>query len=81
MQNCSKKIMGACALIFLSSCASFRTQSTERAPIPASLMVKCQPLNKPESGIGADMLRWSIETIRLYKDCADGKAALIDAVI
>jgi hypothetical protein len=50
------------------------------APIPASLLQPCQPLNELDGVTGADVLKNITDNAALYHSCADGKAALIRAV-
>lgn len=43
-------------------------------------MQPCPPLLPLEGKTGADVLRKLVEIGQAYHDCADGKAALIEAV-
>ena len=58
-------------------CQSLTPRSVE---VPANLMTKCPPLNKLEGMTGADVLRNITSNAELYYQCADSKAALIEAV-
>lgn len=63
----------------MTGCASSPTVST-KPTLPASLTTECPPLSKPENGTGAALLPWAVETVELYRECAAGKKALIEAV-
>ena len=39
----------------------------------------CPPLSSLSSGVGGMSLKWSIKTVKQYKDCQDKNARLIQA--
>lgn len=48
--------------------------------VPANLLVPCDPLPLLSDGIAASVLRWSIEVVNQYQDCAASHQALIQAI-
>lgn len=78
MQNSSKKIVGACALILLCGCQSLMPRS--KAPLPVSLTNPCPNLDPLEGKTGADLVRKIVQISEAYYTCADKHKALADSV-
>ena len=58
-----------CVLVFyISGCASSTPKSS--APIPQALAQPCPKLATLQGATGADVLRWSADTVRKYQLCA-----------
>ncbi len=66
-------------LILTASCAQ-TPPSSARAPLDATLTSPCPPLSPLADGTGGAVLRKLIEVGQMYKDCADAKARLVEAV-
>ena len=64
----------------LTACASLTTPSEARAPLPPSLTAPCQPLPLLADGMAGTVLRWAMEAIEAYQDCAERHRALVEAV-
>ena len=63
----------------LTGCSSLHAPSAPPVQIPASLRQPCPPLVPPADGSAAAVLRTLVEWAGMYRECADGKAALIEA--
>ena len=61
-------------MLLLTGCA------TGKVDVPASLMQKCPELFKLEGMSGEHLIKNITLNAKVYHDCADGKAALIEAV-
>lgn len=60
----------------LMACAS----STHLSPtIPTNLLEPCPELQILESGIGKDMILWSVDTVAKYKDCKARHSVIVEA--
>jgi hypothetical protein len=62
----------------LTGCASSPSQS-EPPQLQASLRQPCPDLAPPTDGGRAAMLRWSVETVRLYRECQSRHARTVEA--
>lgn len=77
----TRLLRGTCiatSALMMTACSSLTPPS--KAPIPASLLQPCQPLNELDGVTGADVLKNITDNAAIYHACADGKAALIRAV-
>lgn len=69
----------ATAASMTMGCASSVTVS-QNAEVPANLRQPCQQLPDPADGTGAALLRWAIEVVGLYNDCADRHDKTVEAI-
>ena len=62
----------------LASCAS--TQPSGAKNVDPSLTQECPPLSLLADGDGPTVFRWILATVDAYRDCADTKKHLVEAV-
>lgn len=60
-----------------TGCASLSAQSKKQ---PANLTAPCPELPKPLNPTGAEILKWSLETVQAYKDCQLKHKRLVEAI-
>ncbi len=68
------------AVWMLMACAPSVTLLPDRAALPPDLVQPCPSLPPLIDGTAGAVLRWALDTIEQYGECARGKQALIDAV-
>ncbi|WP_425451168.1 Rz1-like lysis system protein LysC [Kingella potus] len=59
----------------LTACAN-STPPSQNKP-PADLVQPCAKLQPLDGTTGADILPWALQTVHLYKDCAERHNALV----
>ncbi len=59
-------------------CTSLPLQS-EPTPLQASLREPCADLSPPTGGSRAQILKWSVETARLYRECQSRHRRTVEA--
>lgn len=64
----------------LLGCASQTPHSLASPPVPANLLVKCQPLLPLDDGIAGTILRKLAEVSAAYYECADRHNATVNAL-
>jgi hypothetical protein len=67
-----------CVASLLAACNSLPTQPEPQA-IPPSLATLCPPPRPPSDGTGETMLKWGIQQIELYAECASRHRRLVEA--
>lgn len=72
--------IAALASSLLASCASTGQSTGTRAPLDATLTAPCPPLDPLADGQAATVFRWALAAVDAYRDCADAKARLVEAV-
>jgi len=71
----------AICLMFLSGCNTlYKVQSTD-VPVPANLLTRCEgiPNIKDKANMG-DLMKYSIELMSQYNECAVRHDGLVEAV-
>jgi hypothetical protein len=63
----------------LMGCASLTPQSPDAMTPPANLRQPCPDLVSPADGTGGTLLRWSIDTARVYRECQNRARELVEA--
>lgn len=66
------------AAVMLVGCGP-RYITVEQASIPANLTQPCPDLERLEAGDGKTIIKWTLGTIGLYKDCQDKHMELVNA--
>ena len=47
--------------------------------MPANLASRCPDLAPVSDGTGATLLKWAVGTVKLYQDCQDKQARMVQA--
>ena len=76
----SKSLSIAVFALMTTACASSPPQSPAPPTLPASLRPPCPPLPQPTDGTAAAVLRWAVDVVALYQECASRQANVVGAV-
>ncbi len=63
----------------MQGCANLKPPSQDPPLLQASLREPCADLMPPNGGSRAEMLRWSVETATLYRECQSKHARTVEA--